>query len=365
MLTGSIGRAGAGVLPLRGQNNVQGNADMGGMPDLVTGYQRLDSPEVRERLRREWGACPPEAPGLTIPEMFAAARAGEMAALWIQGEDVAQSDPDQTRVIEALRALDLLVVQELFLSETARFAHLVLPAAGVLEQDGTFTNAERRIQRVRRAVAPPGEARPDWEVVRDVANALGAGWSYAGPGQVMDEVARVAPALFGGVSYARLEGEGLQWPCPWPEHPGTVNVHADGFLRGKGQLALVDFAETPEAPGAGYPYLLITGRVLQHYNVGSMTRRTPNQQLAAADLLEIHPDDAAREGLAAGSRVVLASRWGETRVAVAISPRTPRGSLFLSFHQPETHANRVTGPQRDPRSNCPEYKVTAVRISPG
>jgi predicted molibdopterin-dependent oxidoreductase YjgC len=296
--------------------------------------------------------------------MFEAAREGEIAALWIQGEDVAQSDPDQTRVIRALESLELLVVQELFLSETARFAHLVLPAAGVLEQDGTFTNAERRIQRVRRAVAPPGEARPDWEVVRDVANALGAGWRYDGPGQVMDEVARVAPALFGGVSYARLEGEGLQWPCPDPAHPGTSNVHADGFLRGKGQLARVDFAETPEAPGGGYPYLLITGRVLQHYNVGSMTRRTPSQQLAAADRLEIHPDDAAREGLVEGSRVVLASRWGETRVGVAISPRTPRGSLFLSFHHPETHANRVIGPHRDPSSNCPEYKVTAVRISP-
>jgi len=364
MLTGSIGRPGAGVLPLRGQNNVQGNADMGGMPDLVTGYQRLDSPEVRARLQREWGACPPEAPGLTIPEMFEAARAGEIAALWIQGEDVAQSDPNQTRVIEALEALELLVVQELFPSETSRYAHLVLPAAGVLEQDGTFTNAERRIQRVRRAVAPPGEARPDWEVVCDVANALGAGWSYQDPGQVMDEVARVAPALFGGVSYARLEGEGLQWPCPAPDHPGTANLHAAGFLRGKGQLALVDFAETPEAPGGGYPYLLITGRVLQHYNVGSMTRRTPNQQLAAADLLEIHPDDAAREGLTAGSRVVLASRWGETRVGVAISARMTRGSLFLSFHHPETHANRVTSPHRDPGSNCPEYKVTAVRISP-
>jgi formate dehydrogenase alpha subunit len=364
MLTGSIGRPGAGVLPLRGQNNVQGNADMGGMPNLVTGYQRLDSPEVRERLRREWGACPPEAPGLTIPEMFEAARAGQVAGLWIQGEDVAQSDPDQTRVIEALESLELLVVQELFPSETSRFAHLVLPAAGVLEQDGTFTNAERRIQRVRRAVAPPGEARPDWEAVRDVANALGAGWSYEHPGQVMDEVARVAPALFGGVSYARLEGEGLQWPCPDPSHPGTASVHADGFLRGKGQLALVDFAETPEAPGGDHPYLLITGRVLQHYNVGTMTRRTPSQQLAAVDALEIHPDDAAREGLADGDRVVLESRWGKTEVQVAVSRRMTRGSLFLSFHHPETHANRVTSPHRDPRSNCPEYKVTAVRLAP-
>ena len=362
MLTGSVGRVGAGLMPLRGQNNVQGNADMGSMPAQLTGYQALDDPEVRARVARVWGAAPPEQSGLTIPEMFEAARAGALRALWIMGEDVAQSDPDETRVLEALESLDFLVVQELFPTETARRAHVVLPAAGYLEQEGTFTNAERRIQHVRPALAPPGDARPDWIAVRDVARALGADWRYASPGDVMDEIAQVAPALFGGVSYARLEGDGLQWPCPSPQHPGSARVHERGFLRGQGLLVPVPPLRSSEHDVPGHPYLLVTGRVLHQYNVGTMTRRTPQQHLAPTDWLEIHPEDARREGIAAGSHVVVSSRWGEARVAARVTRRTPPGILFLSFHQPETHANRITGPARDPRSNCPQYKATAVRI---
>ncbi|HXK25422.1 MAG TPA: formate dehydrogenase subunit alpha [Myxococcota bacterium] len=362
MLTGSVGRVGAGLMPLRGQNNVQGNADMGSMPAQLTGYQPLDDALARARIAREWGAAPPEEPGLTIPEMFEAARARALRALWIMGEDVAQSDPDEARVLEALESLDFLVVQELFLTETARRAHVVLPAAGYLEQEGTFTNAERRIQHVRPALAPPGDARPDWIAVREVARALGADWRYASPGEVMDEIARVAPALFGGVSYARLEGDGLQWPCPSAEHPGTARVHERGFLRGKGLLVAVPPLRSSEHDVPGHPYLLVTGRVLHQYNVGTMTRRTPQQHLAPADWLDIHPEDARREGIAAGRHVVVSSRWGEARVAARITPRTPPGILFLSFHQPETHANRITGPARDPRSNCPQYKATAVRL---
>jgi formate dehydrogenase alpha subunit len=362
MLTGSIGRPGAGVLPLRGQNNVQGNADMGSMPAQVTGYQALDDPAVRARLARIWGAAPPEAPGLTIPEMFEAARAGRLRALWIMGEDVAQSDPDETRVLEALAALDFLVVQELFETPTARFAHVLLPAAGCLEQEGTFTNGERRIQHVRPAVDPPGAARPDWIAVRDVARALGADWRYAGPADVMDEIASVAPDLFGGVAYARLAGDGLQWPCPSRDHPGTASVHAGGFLRGRGLLMAIDHEPSPEHGVPEHPYLLVTGRVLHHYNVGTMTRRTPQRLLAPSDRLEIHPEDARRERIADGARVLVSSRWGETRVTARHSARVPPGTLFLSFHFPETHANRVTGPHRDPISNCPQYKATAVRI---
>ncbi len=364
MLTGSIGRAGSGMLPLRGQNNVQGNADMGGMPDLVTGYQALGDPAVRTRLGRLWGEVPPAAPGKTIPEMTDAAARREIRALWIQGEDVAQSDPYQSHVIEALAALDLLVVQELFFSETARHAHLVLPAAGALEQEGTFTNAERRIQLVRPALSPPGEARPDWEVVRDVAVAMGARWSYRGPGDVMDEIAQLAPHLFGGVSYARLEGDGLQWPCPRPDHPGTTTVHAAGFIRGRGRLVAVDYTPSPELGVEGYPFLLITGRVLDHYNVGTMTRRTPSRELAPADVLEIHPQDAARHGVADGAAVEVESRWGGVTVAARFSRRVAPGTVFLSFHYPETHANRLVGPHVDPQSRCPEYKVTAVRVRP-
>jgi formate dehydrogenase alpha subunit len=363
MLTGSIGRPGAGVLPLRGQNNVQGNADMGAMPAQLTGYQRLDDADVRARIARLWGATPPTLAGFTIPEMLESARRGEMRALWIMGEDVVQSDPDETRVREALASLDFLVVQELFETGTARYAHVLLPAAGYLEQDGTFTNGERRIQRVRAAVPAPGSARPDWLAVRDVARALGADWRYAAPSDVMDEIAAVAPHLFGGISYARLAGDGLQWPCPAPDHPGTATVHAQGFLRGRGSLVAVDYEPSPEHGVPEHPYLLVTGRVLQHYNVGTMTRRTPQRRLAADDRLEIHPEDARREGVADGAAVRLASRWGETQVLARHSTRVAPGTLFLSFHYPETHANRVTGPHRDPRSDCPQYKATAVRLA--
>ncbi|HSL85242.1 MAG TPA: formate dehydrogenase subunit alpha [Thermoanaerobaculia bacterium] len=370
MLTGSIGRPGAGMLPLRGQNNVQGNADMGSMPNQVTGYQPLDDPEVRARLAEVWGTVPPVDPGLTVTEMTEAAREGRIRGLWIQGEDIAQSDPSQERVIEALEGLDLLVVQELFMTETARRAHLVLPAAGALEQDGTFTNGERRIQRVRRAVEPPGEARPDWEVAAAVARSIlgdgpegaAAGWDYPSPAEVMDEVARAAPRLFGGVSYDRLGGDGLQWPCPAPGHPGTATVHGEAFLRGKGLLVAVDWEPSPEHGAEGFPFLLVTGRVLQHYNVGTMTRRTPHRELVPEDVLEIHPEDATRLGVADGARVALESRWGRTEAPARHSRRVQPGTLFHSFHFPETHTNRLVGPHRDPRSKCPDYKVIAVRL---
>jgi len=363
MLTGSIGRPGAGMLPLRGQNNVQGNADMGGMPNQVTGYQSLADEEVRARLERLWGKAPPSEPGLTIPEMIDGAARGEIRGLWIQGEDVVQSDPNRSHVIEALENLDFLVVQELFLTETAQYAHLVLPAAGALEQAGTFTNGERRIQLVRPAVGPPGEARADWRVAVDLARRLGARWDYPSPAEVMDEIARAAPRLFGGVSYRRLEGDGLQWPCPEPGHGGTSTVHAEGFLRGKGKLMAIDHEPSPEHGVEGYPYLLVTGRVLDHYNVGTMTRRTPSREIVGEDRLEIHPEDAQREGLGEGQEVGLESRWGEVTVRAYPSARVAQGTLFLSFHFPETRTNALTGPQVDPQSKCPEYKVTAVRFA--
>jgi formate dehydrogenase alpha subunit len=360
LLTGSIGRVGGGMLPLRGQNNVQGSADMGCMPDLVTGYQPLDEPAVRTRLGELWGAAPPVRPGLTVTGMIGAAERGELRALWAQGEDLAQSEPDQTRVIGALGRLDLLVVQDLFLSETASLAHLVLPAAGWLEQDGTFTNAERRVQRVRAALPPPGGARPDWEVIRDVARALGAAWDYSGPADVLAEIAAAAPATFGGLRLDQLEPDGLQWPCPAPDHPGTPRLHLDGFAR-PAPLAVLDFAPSPEHDVPGFPYRLVTGRVLEHYNVGTMTRRTPNRQLAPHDVLEINPLDAAREGVG-DLAVRLESRWGTITVLAAPSERVPPGVLFLAFHHPETHTNRLVGPHADPVSGCPQYKLTAVRL---
>lgn len=363
MLTGSIGRPGGGMLPLRGQNNVQGNADMGGMPDRLTGYQRLDDASVQARVAAVWGEPAPATPGLTIPEMFDAALSGAIRGLWIQGEDVAQSEPNERHVRAALAALDLLVVQELFISETAHYAHLILPAASVLEQDGSFTNGERRIQRVRAVVPPPGEARADWDATQTVANALGANWNYAGPAAVMDEIARIAPSLFGGVSYSRLEGDGLQWPCPDAGHPGTATVHAAGFVRGRGRLMTLPYVPTAEQQTTDYPYLLITGRVLQHYNVGTMTRRTPHRELEDADYLEINPLDAAAAGIEDGARVDVRSRYGRAVVRARTTGRVTPGLLFLSFHFPETHTNALTSPRGDPESRCPEYKITAVRIA--
>jgi len=362
MLTGNIGRPGTGMLPLRGQNNVQGNADMGSAPNYLTGYQSLDDPALRASLKKIWGRLPPEEPGWTIPEMLAGARRGDIKALWIQGEDVVQSDPNEASVIEALESLDLLVVQELFLSETARYADLVLPAAGVFEQDGTFTNGERRIQRVRAARRPPGEARADWEVARDLGVALGAGWSYPDPSSVMAEIANVAPGLFGGVSYDRLDGDGLQWPCPDRSHPGTETVHADGFLRGRGRFTVADHRPSPERADTAYPYILITGRVLQHYNVGSMTRRTANVQLAERDWLDLCAEDALLEGIVTGDMVTVESHHGRCEVAARVSADLAPGTLFLSFHFPETHANALTGLNLDPAAHCPEYKLTAVSL---
>lgn len=364
LLTGAVGKPGAGLLPLRGQNNVQGNADMGSQPGALTGYQAVSDAAVRAHFTALWGTEPPAQPGHTIPEMLEAARAGTLRALWIQGEDIAQSDPDETRVLRALEALDLLVVQELFMTETARRAHLVLPAAGFLEQDGTFTNGERRIQRVRAALRAPGEARPDWEVARDLATALGLDWRYAQPSDVMDEIARAAPALFGGVAYDRLDGDGLQWPCPDRSHPGTTTVHAERFARGRALLSPVAFAESPEASAPGFPLALITGRVRDHYNVGTMTRRTPHARLTSDDALALHPRDAQGLGLAHGALARIESRHGEATARIAIDAGVLPGTAFLSFHFPSTHANRVVGPARDPESNCPEYKLTAVRIAP-
>ena len=362
LLTGSVGRRGAGLLPLRGQSNVQGNADMGATPDHFTGYQSLDAPAVRARLADLWGALPPVIPGQRLPELLESARQGALRALWVQGEDLAQSEPDQTRVLDALGRLDFLVVQELFPSRTTELAHLVLPAAGWLEQEGTFTNAERRIQRVRAAVRPPGEARPDWEVIRDVANALGCGWRHPTPERVMDEIALAAPALFGGVSYLRLAGDGLQWPCPDADHPGTARLHEAGFAHGPAPLSRVAFAPGPESDAEGFPYRLITGRVLHQYNVGSQTRRTPARELAGGDFLEIHPDDAAREDLANGRPVRVESRWGSATLPARISERVAPGTLFASFHFPASHTNRLVGPWRDPDSDCPDYKNVAVRL---
>jgi formate dehydrogenase alpha subunit len=364
LLTGSLGKSGAGMLPLRGQNNVQGNADMGAQPYALTGYLKLDDEQARERLGRLWGTMPPRHAGKTIPEMYDAAVAGHLKGLWIQGEDVVQSDPNTSHVLAALRKLDLLIVQELFMTGTAELAHVVFPAACVLEQDGTFTNGERRMQHVQAAVEPPFDARPDWRVIRDVASAMGASWHAPDPAAVLDEVAQVAPALFGGITRERVKGDGVQWPCPAPGHPGTSTVHAAGFVRGRAKLSCVEHLPPQDAIDGTYPTVLITGRVLDHYNVGTMTRRTPSIELAPFDVVEVHPVDAHSLGLVDGGRVRVTSRWGSTDAPVRVSERVQPGVVFMSFHHPETRTNCVVGPWVDPVSKCPDYKVIAVRLSP-
>jgi formate dehydrogenase alpha subunit len=368
LLTGSLGKRGSGMLPLRGQNNVQGNADMGAQPYSLTGYLPLGEATVRRRLESLWGAPPPLEPGKTIPEMYEAARAGLLRALWIQGEDVVQSDPDTTHVIEALDTLDLLIVQELFLTDTARRAHVVFPAAAGLEQEGTFTNGERRIQHVRPSVAAPGEARPDWQAIRDVGIRMGPpgpAWSYRGPSDIMDEIARAVPDLFGGISYDRLTPDGIQWPCPTSDNPGTRTVHVGSFVRGKALLTCVDYIPPLDKTDASHPQVLMTGRVLDHYNVGTMTRRTPSRSIVAHDYLEIHPEDASRLGFVEGTPVGITSRWGHTTAPAHLTRRVLPGTCFLSFHFPDTQTNCVVGPHTDPKSKCPDYKVVAVQLARG
>jgi predicted molibdopterin-dependent oxidoreductase YjgC len=358
MLVGAIGRPGTGINPLRGQNNVQGAADMGCQPDLLTGYVTLDDAAGRARFEAAWGRPLPTAPGRILPAMYEAARAGEIRALFVFGEDLLQTDPDSRQVRASLEALEFLAVQELFLTETARLAHVVLPGASALEKDGTFTNGERRIQRVRAVVPPVAGARADWEILCALMEAGGLPQPFRHPGEVWGEIAQVAP-LFAGVSYERLEGDGLQWPVPASDHPGTTILHTERFPRGRGRLARVAYTPSPELGGA---LTLTTGRVLEHYNTGSMTRRSDNRKLVAEDALEIHPTDAAARGVADGDPVAIASAHGEARARARVTTRVPAGVVFLSFHFPETGANRVTGQVRDRISGCPEYKVTAVEV---
>jgi formate dehydrogenase alpha subunit len=361
ILTGAIGRPGVGINPLRGQNNVQGAADMGCQPDLLTGYQDPTDSAVRSRFEEVWKRPLPSEPGRTLPRMWDAALAGEIRGMYILGEDVATTDPDSKRVVEALGSLELLVVQELFLSDTARLAHVVLPGASAFEKDGTFTNGERRIQRVRRVVEPPGEARADWQILCDLMAASGYPQSFARPGEILDEIARVAP-IYAGVAQERLDPDGLQWPVPSEDHPGTPILHVDRFARGRALLSCVDWAPSPTLTGSDHELVLITGRVLEHYNAGSMTRRTGNVELCPRDELEIHPDDASPRGIADGDEVLIRSERGsahaKARVTTRVLPRAP----FLSFHFPETGTNALTSDVLDRIADCPEYKLTRVEI---
>ena len=363
MATGNIGRRGVGVNPLRGQNNVQGACDMGSFPHELSGYRHISDEATRRLFEGDWGVALDAEPGLRIPNMLDAAIDGSFRAIYIQGEDILQSDPDTRHVAAGLAAMDLVIVHDLFLNETANYAHVFLPGSTFLEKDGTFTNAERRIQLVRK-VMEPANGYADWEVTQALANAMGLGWDYAHPAEIMDEIARLTPS-FAGVSHARLaEAGSLQWPVNEAHPDGSPIMHEGGFVRGKGKFVVTDYVPTDEKTGPRFPLLLTTGRILSQYNVGAQTRRTANAVWHAEDLLEIHPLDAENRGLKDGDWVRLASRKGETTLRAKVTDRVAPGVVYTTFHHPETQANVVTTEFSDWATNCPEYKVTAVQVSP-
>jgi formate dehydrogenase major subunit len=364
-LTGSVGTDdGCGANPLRGQNNVQGASDMGAMPDILPGYQKVADPEVAARFGAAWGAEIRPERGLRIPEMFDAAVDGRLKALIVFGEDIAQTDPDSGHVRAAIDACELVVSQEIFLSETAALADVVLPAAAFLEKDGTFTNFDRRVQRVRPALDPPGEAKPDFEIIAAIATALGCDLGCPTPSDAFAEMAALTPT-FAGISHERLDRDGaIAWPCREPHGEGERTLHLERFATpsGKAQLAALPYAPPGEQPDREYPLALVTGRRLEHYNSGTMTRRTDNLELVPAEQLELNPDDARDAGIADGERVRVASRRGAIELAARLTDRVSPGQAFMAFHFPEAMTNRLTSQEVDAVTSCPEYKVTAVRI---
>ncbi len=363
MLTGNIGRPGVGVNPLRGQNNVQGACDMGSFPHELPGYRHVKNDDVREIFESLWGVKIDNEPGLRIPNMLDAAVEGTFKGLYCQGEDILQSDPDTKHVSAGLAAMDCVIVHDLFLNETANYAHVFFPGSTFLEKDGTFTNAERRINRVRKVMAPRN-GYGDWEVTQMFANAMGAGWTYTHPSQIMDEIAITTPS-FANVNYEMLEVKGsVQWPCNDASPDGTPLMHVDGFVRGKGKFINTEYVATDEKTGPRFPLLLTTGRILSQYNVGAQTRRTPNVVWHDQDVLEIHPHDAENRGIKEGSWVRLASRAGETSLRATLTDRVNPGVVYTTFHHPDTQANVITTDFSDWATNCPEYKVTAVQVAP-
>jgi len=363
MATGNIGRPGVGVNPLRGQNNVQGACDMGSFPHELPGYRHISGTEVRDVFEKLWGVELDHEPGLRIPNMLDAAVDGTFRGIYIQGEDILQSDPDTKHVKAGLEAMECVVVHDLFLNETANYAHVFLPGSTFLEKEGTFTNAERRINRVRKVMAPKN-GLADWEVTLKLAQAMGLNWDYNHPSEIMDEIASTTPS-FARVSYQLLEEKGsVQWPCNEAKPDGTPVMHLDGFVRGKGKFIRTEYVATDERSGPRFPLLLTTGRILSQYNVGAQTRRTDNVAWHAEDQLEIHPHDAEQRGIREGDLVKLASRSGETALRSTITERVAPGVVYTTFHHPGTQANVITTDYTDWATNCPEYKVTAVQVTP-
>ena len=371
MLTGNVGKPGTGVNPLRGQNNVQGACDLGGLPNVYSGYQAVTIDAVQAKFKEAWGHAPPTRVGLTVTEMVNAAHHGDLKALYVLAENPMVSDPDLNHVRAALEQCEFLVVQDIFPTETAQLADVVLPGTTFVEKDGTFTGTDRRIQMVRQAIEPLGESRPDWEIIADLAQRMGnrengapfARWAYTSPAAIMDEIAALTP-IYGGSSFGRLEEEGfLQWPVPTADHPGTPYLHKDRFSRGLGHFTPVEFKEPAEAPDEEYPFTLTTGRIMFHYHTGSMTRRSEKLDQEVPDgYVEISPEDADRLGIGKSERIRVVSRRGEIETQAWITRRVPPGTVFIPFHFAEAAANVLTNPALDPVAKIPEYKVAAVRV---
>ncbi len=364
MLTGNIGKPGTGVNPLRGQNNVQGACDMGGLPNVYTGYQSVTVGPANRKFAQAWGVDElPSKIGLTILEMMSGIDDDAVKALWIMGENPVVSDPDADHVVKALQKLELLIVQDIFLTPTAKLAHVVLPGVSFAEKDGTFVNTERRVLRVRKAVEPIGEARQDWQIIQDISNRFGYAMDYEDPEAIFTEIAELTPS-FAGITYARLEGPGIQWPCPSREHPGTPYLHDGGrFTRGKGLFHAVEHIPPAEEVDADYPFWMTTGRVYAHYHTGTMTRNSKSLAFEVSEgFLEIHPADAKGLDLREGSWIKVASRRGEIETRVMITERVEKGVVFMPFHFEEANVNKLTNPAFDPIAKIPELKVCAVRL---
>ena len=363
MLCGNVGIHGGGVNPLRGQNNVQGACDMGGLPNVFSGYQPVTDAANRKKIAEAWGVANlPDWAGMAMTEMLPAIAQGGIKALYIIGENPALTDPDSDHAIKAMQALELLVVQDLFLTETGKLADVVLPAASFAEKDGTFSNTERRVSRVRQAIPPVGQAKPDWQIICEIAGRLGYPMKYAGPEEIFEEIRRVTPA-YAGISYQRLEAGGLQWPCPNAEHPGTVYLHKDRFSRGLGMFFAIEHRDPAEMPDAEYPLYLTTGRLLYQYHSGTMSRRAPGLVEKAPECrVEMAAADAARYGIADGQQVRLRTRRGKITAKAQISDKAVPGTIFIPFHFAEASANKLTNAALDPVSKIPEYKVCAVQI---
>jgi len=362
MLCGNIGIEGGGVNPLRGQNNVQGACDMGALPNVFPAYKNVADDDARKKLEDLWGVRLPSQPGITVVEVMNAAHKGDIKALYVMGENPMMSDPDLNHVEAALKNLDFLVVQDIFLNETGALADVVLPSACFAEKDGTYTNTERRVQRIRKAVDAPGEAKADWEIICNIAGKMGYPMSYGSAGDIMHEINLVTPS-YAGITYDRIEKEGLQWPCLDTDHSGTRFLHKDKFARGKGLFHAIDYRASAELPDEEYPLILNTGRVLYHFHTGTMTRRSKGPaERCPESLVEISREDAKRYGIEDSSKVKVTTRRGSVEVKARVTDRSPEGVIFMNFHFHEVEVNRLTNPALDPVGKIPEYKVCAAKV---